>query len=121
MTIGSKIKETRKNRKMTQKQLAKASNVAVGTIQQYELGKRAPRLEILMDIANALGVKISELLPSQPGEEYEIEYDPPPRLQRLFAMESAFEKLNPEGQKVAIERVEELADIPKYQKRNEDE
>lgn len=33
---------------------------------------------------------------------------------------SAFDRLNEDGQKKAIERVEELTEIPKYQKRNQE-
>ena len=58
MTTGERIKETRKYRKMTQKQLAEAAGVATGTIQQYELGKREPRYEILIRICKALNISI---------------------------------------------------------------
>ena len=36
--------------------------------------------------------------------------------QQELDVQRAFRKLNDEGQRVAIERVEELAQIPKYQK-----
>ena len=58
MTTGERIKEARKYRKMTQKQLAEAAGVATGTIQQYELGKREPRYEILIRICKALNISI---------------------------------------------------------------
>ena len=58
MTTGERIKEARKYRKMTQKQLAEAAGVATGTIQQYELGKRESRYEILIRICKALNISI---------------------------------------------------------------
>ena len=58
MTTGERIKEARKHRKMTQKQLAEAAGIATGTIQQYELGKREPRYEILIRICKALNISI---------------------------------------------------------------
>ena len=61
MTIGARIKEARKFRKMTQKQLAEAANIAPGTIQQYELGKREPRYEILVNISRALNISVDAL------------------------------------------------------------
>lgn len=61
MTIGERIKEARKYRKMTQKQLADAAEVATGTIQQYELGKREPRYEILIKICQALKISVAAL------------------------------------------------------------
>ena len=36
-------------------------------------------------------------------------------------LESTFLKLNEEGQRVAIERMEELTQIPKYQRREEND
>ena len=61
MTIGGRIKEARKLRKMTQAQLAEAAEVATGTIQQYELGKREPRYEILIKISRALNLSVAAL------------------------------------------------------------
>lgn len=66
MTIGERIKEARKYRNMTQKQLAIAADVATGTIQQYELGKREPRYEILINIARALKISVAALCDSGP-------------------------------------------------------
>ena len=61
MTIGMRIKEARRFRKMTQKQLAEAAHIAPGTIQQYELGKREPRHEILVNISRALNISVAAL------------------------------------------------------------
>lgn len=61
MTIGERIKDARKYRKLTQKQLAEAANVATGTIQQYELGKRKPSFEILNAISRALNISVAAL------------------------------------------------------------
>lgn len=62
MTIGEKIKKYRKERGLTQKRLAELSGLATGTIQQYELEKRQPRVNILQKIADMLDIDISELL-----------------------------------------------------------
>lgn len=56
MTIGQRIKAARKAAGFTQRELAERSKVATGTIQQYELGKRQPRIEQLRSIAEALEV-----------------------------------------------------------------
>ena len=66
MTIGRHIQAARKKAKFTQKELAEACGLATGTIQQYELGKRQPRLGQLQAIAAALGISVSELV----GEDY---------------------------------------------------
>ena len=62
MNIGSQIRGARKKSKLTQKELAEKAGVATITIQQYELGKREPRLEQLKAIAAALGVSVGYLL-----------------------------------------------------------
>lgn len=62
MNIGEHIKECRKAAGLTQKELAQKCNLATGTIQQYELNKRQPRLEQLQIIADVLGVHTEVLL-----------------------------------------------------------
>lgn len=56
MTIGELIKTWRKEKGLTQKQLAEKTGIATITIQQYEGGKRVPKAEFLARIAQALGV-----------------------------------------------------------------
>ena len=62
MTIGERIRMERKIKKLTQGQLADLSGVAVGTIRQYEVGRRQPRIEQLNMIATALDVPITSLI-----------------------------------------------------------
>lgn len=64
MTIGESIKKNRKLAGLTQKELASKCGFATGTIQQYELGKRQPRIEQLEIIANALGMRTGDLIDS---------------------------------------------------------
>lgn len=62
MTIGKRIKMLRENAGLTQKELAQKSGTAVGTIQQYEYGKRQPRLEQILKIASALNADPADLV-----------------------------------------------------------
>ena len=62
MTVGKRIQEKRKLKGLTQKQLANQLNVATGTIQQYELGKRTPKIETIKMIASALEVTPFDLV-----------------------------------------------------------
>lgn len=62
MTVGQRIRIARKNLGLTQKELAECAGTATGTIQQYELGKRKPRIEQLCAIASALGIPVTDLL-----------------------------------------------------------
>lgn len=63
---GKNIKNARKKAGLTQKELAEASGVAKVTIQQYETGKRQPRLEQLSMLAEAMQVHMDELLGTKP-------------------------------------------------------
>lgn len=134
MEIGKRIREIRTQKEMTQAELADKSGVALITLSQYERGKRQPRLERLTEIAKALNVPIGELMGYEDmgGEVCERETSDKPThkrtldLQRFAAdsqqssvkarLDEAFNKLNPAGQQVAAERVEELSQIPAYQK-----
>lgn len=62
MTIGEKIQTARKKAGLTQKKLGELCGVVTGTIQQYELNKRQPKIEQLQKIASALNVPVSSFI-----------------------------------------------------------
>lgn len=68
MTIGEKIRNYRKVAGLTQKRLGELCGVATGTVQQYELGKRQPRIEQLQKIADVLKVQITDLINDYYGD-----------------------------------------------------
>lgn len=70
MTIGEKIRNYRKVVGLTQKQLGALSKTSERTIQQYELGKRQPRIEQLQKIAPVLKVSVSDLLGTPEHNQY---------------------------------------------------
>ena len=53
--IGKKIVEIRKERGMTQRDLAARCGIAQSTVYRIEAGKFSPRLDLLENMANALG------------------------------------------------------------------
>lgn len=63
MTVGEKIRAVRKEKGLSQKDLAGKLGIAPGTVQQYEAGKRKVTVEKLMDIAFTLGVPVGRLIP----------------------------------------------------------
>ena len=71
MTIGENIKRVRKEKGLTQKELAKKLNVSEPMISQYE-SKETLKLETLRKIAMALGVSTFDLLDSK---ELENEFE----------------------------------------------
>ncbi|MCT0509756.1 helix-turn-helix domain-containing protein [Lactococcus cremoris] len=66
--VGMKIKEFRKNKKLTQQGLADLVGVKNSAISNYEQGIRIPKRDFLFRVANALGVSIDEFFPIQNEE-----------------------------------------------------
>jgi len=62
LTIGRNIRDYRKQKRLTQKQLAELAGVASITISQYEIGRRQPKISQLEKIANALGASVDDLI-----------------------------------------------------------
>ena len=156
MNVGKSIKNARKKSGLTQKELAAKLGLATGTIQQYELGKRQPRLDQLRKIADALNVNWTDLVQEEYQgkivvdhmkrvisnlsnsadksvseaekliEDSKLKTDAIVSLIQLNLQQQTAEKLldallllNDDGREKAIERVEELTEIPKYQRQPE--
>lgn len=62
------IKERRIAKNMTQKDLASALHTNQNNISRYESGKRSPSIRVALQLAQALGCSIEELL-RDPEEE----------------------------------------------------
>lgn len=60
MRYYQRLAELRKQRGLTQGELAERMNVEQPTVQRWEAGKREPSISTLQDIARALGVRPSE-------------------------------------------------------------
>lgn len=139
MTVGEKIRKTRKQKKMTQNTLAELTGLAAITIRQYEANKYIPKIENLSKIAHALNTSLSEFLePDQIICKYDTDDDiwnsfikaNDGRLtqeiktkiingnfqlneeQRRILL--LFDALNPDGKKEALKRIKELSFIPTY-------
>lgn len=117
MNFGSRLKALRKEKGLTQAQLARLSGLSNGCIANYERGKRTRiSVEVLNRLASALDVKPEELgfnrrpdleAKMQESMQHHIDAD-------LEALISAYDMLNAKGRAVAIERVRELAEIDRY-------
>lgn len=62
MILGSRIKALRKDKKLTQQQLADLINVTKVSVCCYERGNRTPNLETFVDLVNVLDTTPSYLL-----------------------------------------------------------
>ncbi|TGY96881.1 helix-turn-helix domain-containing protein [Petralouisia muris] len=140
--IGEKIRYLRIQKNMTQKELGeKLGGIPQQQIGRWENGKSNPKLNTLQKIAAALSVNVNDLLESPLDDsplykafknanpsDYPIGKD---LINAQLAKQvddweqidielvKTFKKLNENGKAVAIERVEELAEIPRYIQKEE--
>lgn len=61
--VGEEVQHYRKKRGLTQEKLAEQSGLEVITIAFIEGGQREPRLKTLKKIADALSVRVKDLIP----------------------------------------------------------
>lgn len=80
MDIGERIREMRKDKKMTQRELAALTGVAENTIRQYELHLRKPKVEQLKSIARVFDCSLDYLTGADDEPETAANH-----LERVFA------------------------------------
>ncbi|WP_199614149.1 helix-turn-helix domain-containing protein [Paenibacillus alkalitolerans] len=69
MDLGRKIRLIRKEQKRTQDEIAQICGFTKSLLSKIESGNTMPAIATLMKIANALGVKVSDLLEQEAGNE----------------------------------------------------
>ena len=62
--IGQQIKERRKSLKVTQRQLAELSGIGINTLTKIERGEGNPRLNILEQVRDTLGLELTTVVKS---------------------------------------------------------
>ena len=60
--IGKRVRETRKQQKISQERLAELTEVSAGYISHIETARKKASLSMLIRIATALGITVDELL-----------------------------------------------------------
>lgn len=63
--IGSFIAETRKQKNMTQRQLADALAISDKTVSKWERGKGLPEVSLMLPLCETLGITVNDLLSGQ--------------------------------------------------------
>lgn len=125
MSIGSRIKAARREKKLTQEQLAQQCGVTKGAISNYENDVSTPDVEKLSAIMECLGVDPNYiyqdfLLPTKntptppSGEAGAL------TKQELNRISAAMAQMNEEGRERAVELVEDLAAGGRYKKTGAD-
>lgn len=70
--FGAKLKQLRKEKNLTQKQLASLIGVQNSVISFYEVGERVPSPEIIIKLATALHVSSDYLLGIEKNESVDV-------------------------------------------------
>ncbi len=119
MEFNERLRTIRKENGLTQAELAEKAGIAVNSVRLYESGKVIPKLDTIARIARAMGLTASDFVGGQWGKfqggfcsEEEVQQDD--REARLIYY---FQNLNEDGQATALERLEELTQLTKYQRR----
>lgn len=126
MNLSERIKDMRKEKGLTQKELAKKTGLSIASIQGYEQGKYKPKIEQLEKLSAALECSLYDLtqytktnytLTDLKALKTAISKDSQSMQQlRSDALLSLFHTLNPNGQDQAVNQVELLTKIPEYRK-----
>ena len=147
LTVGEQIKRIRKEKGLTQREVCERMGKTPSFIGQYENGARLPKYDTLKEIAKALGVRVRVLLEPlsnesdfiEHPEQFPFEYvnelisdmkseaeeqkksEPIYKLteKNISKIESAMHRLNAWGQFLAVQRIEELTEVPRYQRHPE--
>lgn len=121
MEFNERLRTIRKENGLTQAELAEKAGIAVNSVRLYESGKVIPKLDTIARIARAMGLTASDFVGGQWGKfqggfcsEEEVQQDD--REARLIYY---FQNLNEKGQATALDRLEELTQLQKYQRRIE--
>lgn len=131
MNLSERIKSIRKERGLTQKELAEKTGLSIASIQGYEQGKYKPKIEQLEKLSVALESSLYDLtqytktnynLTELKALKAAISKDCQSMEQlKTDALLNLFHTLNSNGQDKAIEQVELLTKIPEYRKDPEEQ
>lgn len=82
--IGSKLKELRKTKKLSQDEVANGTGISRSSLSSYEIGRRTPALNQLVILANFYGVTLDYFGVVQEDEVFDLLI----RAKKLFENES---------------------------------
>lgn len=115
--VGEKIKNAREAAGMTQEQLGKLLGVTGVAVMRYEKGTRQPSINQRLLLSDIFQTSLLYFIDQDIYEEKVVGVYPfaekKPNSKDLL---NAFELLNNDGKQKAIERIQELTEIPRYKK-----
>lgn len=113
---GSNIKRLRESKDFTQEDLARRIGVQSSEIPKYESGISSVPIDVVRRLSSVLDCQIQDIIGNDGWVEYaSLEQNLADRHKKEQLL-SAFDELNEVGQKIAIERIQELTKIEDYQR-----
>ncbi len=104
MTLGKCLRKIRKEKKLTQAQVAEHLDISVSTYTKYETGVNEPDISMLKKIAKFFGVSIDYLLGASNVTILTSESFPYTLTEDLQELLDLYTSLNPRNQGKLIER-----------------
>ncbi len=101
-TFGARLKELRKQKRWSQKELAAKVEISFQQLNKYESGLNLPPAEMLIKLADALSTTTDHLLTGNPVE------NSPLGSSRLFRRFQAVERFDNEDQEAVIKLIDAM-------------
>ena len=104
-SLGSRLKETRIRRNLTQKMLADRVNKSVSAISSYELNTQMPPLDVLISIASVLHVSLDYLAGLEKDETYSTKNLTPEQKEFVAVVFDEFSRAAENGQPLSTDKL----------------
>ncbi len=123
----SKMRQLRKSKKLSQKELAELAGVSFSAIRAYENERYTPKIEAILSICDALDVSLDVLYKGKISTDFTLDQETEwlrtggdqhlgNENGRKAAMIVNFEDLNEAGQRRALDLLETISKVPEYKK-----
>ena len=117
MSFGSRLKQARTAKKMTQKQLGALIGCTGSSIANYEKGTSYPLEDLLIRMMSVLGVDANFLYADDMAAISDTYFLSPEEEQLI----TTFRSLSSEGQRLMLATAQSFATNPAYQKNTDDQ
>lgn len=109
--FGNRIRELRKRRKLTQKELAERINKSKAAISSYESDNQVPPVDVLISIANVLNTSLDDLVGFDKSHCYSSHGLNAQQIEILDLLFSEFKKPTNRGSQLSEHQIQIIQEI----------
>lgn len=118
MSFSENLKKFRTQKGLSQQKLAELVGVSQTAIYNWEKGERTPKMDAITKIADVLGVKLNDLIPTDQAIDWFFERVEENRIIREYnaldtAIKDNLDKMNESAKKKVYDYTEDLIQNPK--------